>query len=434
MNTMNFTGSGRLRSLVLGSVILSAGVFASSAQSGATKGPDYSGKSVYSDYSRWSVGVHAGVPFQRGDFHSFSHDKTYVGVMGGLQVGYQITPWIGVSLTGDMGRADGGAKGNELDFILQPDGNSYYGPWENRPAGSVHYNDLWNRVKYMTFGLHADLVVNNFFRTPGREDRRWTVLLSPAVYLQKFDPTVYSRAGDQRFTDRDLDNGVNLGLGGDVALRYRTGRHIDLELKAGIAWIDNNRFDGIATCCTRQFNWLATASIGVVWKIGNQKKKDNLMYAPVRSAVPAPVVPAPEKKQEQPAPAPAPAPAPVVEESQPAVVVAADRLPSLPAVYFRRGDATIDRMKYRSALDAIVKALKEAPGVQVLILGYADHTGGTPVNDRITKARAEALKAYLVSEGIPASRLSIRGMGKDRSLTGEEAYSEKARRVEVREE
>lgn len=433
MNTMNFTGCGRWRRIFWSSAILSAGVFTLSAQSDAAQASGGSCPAVYSDYSRWSVGVHAGLPFQRGDFHSFSHDKTYVGIMGGLQAAYQIAPWIGVSLTGDWGRADGGAKGNELNFILKPDGDSYYGPWENRPAGSVHYNDLWNRVKYMTFGLHADLVVNNFFRTPGREDRRWTVLLSPAVYLQKFDPTVYSRADDQRFTDRDLDNGVNLGLGGDVALRYRTGRHIDLELKAGIAWIDNNRFDGITTCCTKQFNWLATASIGVVWKIGNKQKKDNLMYAPVRRAVPVPVAPVPEKKKEEPVSAPAPAPVQPVPE-QPAVVVAADRLPALPAVYFRRGDATIDRVKYRSALEAIVKALKEAPDVQVSILGYADHTGGTPVNDRITKARAEALKAYLVSEGIPAGRLSIRGMGKDRSLTGEEAYSEKARRVEVREE
>lgn len=347
--------------------------------------------------------------------------------MGGLQIGYQITPTFGLSLTGDYGKNKGGAKGNELDYILKPNGDSYYGSWDSRPEGAVKYNDLYTDVKFMNFGLHLDINVNNFFRSNNSGTRRWTVLLSPAVYLQKFDPTVYKRADDKRFTTTDLDNSVNLGLGGDIALRYRASKHIDLQLKTGVAWINNNEFDGITTCCTKKYNWLANASIGIVWKIGNKNKKDNLMYAPTKIVPVPPVV----TKKEEPAPAPAPAPAPKEEPKQEVAVVVSDQLPELPAIYFKRDESKINVAKYQNELNTIVAALKNAPDANVDILGYADHTGGKAVNERITAARANALKDYLISQGISASRLTAKGMGKDMSMSGKEAYGEKARRVVV---
>ena len=61
---------------------------------------------------------------------------------------------------------------------------------------------------------------------------------------------------------------------------------MDLQLKSGMAWVSNNHFDGVATCCTSKYNWLANLSVGVVWKIGNNKKKENLMYASSRRVTP----------------------------------------------------------------------------------------------------------------------------------------------------
>ena len=70
--------------------------------------------------------------------------------------------------------------------------------------------------------------MNNFFGK--KELRRWTVLLSPAVYLQKFSPKLYKKEDDKRFdTSSTLDNDVNLGLGGDIALRYRASKHIEIR-------------------------------------------------------------------------------------------------------------------------------------------------------------------------------------------------------------
>jgi len=386
-------------------------------------------KQVYNDFSRWSLGVNGGISVFRGDMVSFSADKTYIGGQGGLQLGYQFTPTFGLSLTVDMGQGKGSAKEWEKEFRIYPTGESYYGTAPE--AGFAFYNDLYAKVKYYTVGLHGDFNVNNFFGK--KEMRRWTVLLSPAVYLQKFSPKLYKKEDDKRFdTSSTLDNDVNLGLGGDIALRYRTGKHVDLQLKSGVAWIANNNFDGVATCCSSKYNWLANLSIGVVWKLGNNKKKENLMYASTRAVAPV-VLPVKEEKRPE-----------VKEEQRPVekqgkkpvenvvkVEAAEKAFPALPTIHFKRNFAVIDT-RYAGELSRIVETLKEFPGVKVDIRGYTDHTGTDRVNLPLSLKRAGALKSYLVSKGIPADRMTIFGEGKDRSVDPKDIYTEKARKVEVK--
>ncbi len=387
-------------------------------------------KQVYNDFSRWSLGLNGGISVFRGDMVSFSAGKTYIGGQGGLQLDYQFTPTFGLSLTADMGQGKGSAKEWEKGFKIYPTGESYYGTTPE--AGFARYNDLYAKVKYFTVGLHGDFNVNNFFGK--KELRRWTVLLSPAVYLQKFSPKLYKKGDDKRFdTSSTLDNDVNLGLGGDLALRYRVGKHVDLQLKSGLAWIANNNFDGVATCCTSKYNWQANLSVGVVWKIGNNKKKENLMYAAARSAAPV-ILPVKEEMR------------PVVKEEQKTIVKQEEKtvenvvkveavektFPELPTIHFKRNLAVIDTVRYAGELSRIVETLKEFPGVQVVICGYTDHTGTDRVNLPLSLKRAEALKTYLVSKGIPAARMNTFGEGKDMSVDKQDIYTEKARKVEVK--
>ena len=387
-------------------------------------------KQVYNDFSRWSLGGNGGISVFRGDMISFSADKTYIGVQGGLQLGYQFTPTFGLSLTADMGQGKGSAKEWEKAFKIYSNGESYYGT--EPETGFAYYNDIYTKINYFTLGLHGDFNVNNFFGK--KELRRWTVLLSPAVYLQKFSPKLYKKEDDKRFdTSSTLDNDVNLGLGGDIVLRYRASKHIDLQLKSGVAWIANNNFDGVATCCTSKYNWLANLSVGVIWKIGNNKKRENLMYATARSVAPV-ILPVKEETR------------PVVKEEQKPVVKQEEKtvenvvkveagvkaFPVLPTVHFKRNSAIIDTVRYANELSRIVEALKEFPGVKVDIRGYTDHTGTDRVNLPLSLKRAEALKMYLVSKGILADRMSTFGEGKDISVNQKDIYTEKARKVEVK--
>ena len=60
-----------------------------------------------------------------------------------------------------------------------------------------------------------------------------------------------------------------------------------------------------------------------------------------------------------------------------------------------------------------------------------DHTGTDEINAPLSIRRAEALRDYLVGQGIDASRIvTVEGRGKS-LLCGEDAYSVMARRAEA---
>jgi outer membrane protein OmpA-like peptidoglycan-associated protein len=62
-------------------------------------------------------------------------------------------------------------------------------------------------------------------------------------------------------------------------------------------------------------------------------------------------------------------------------------------------------------LDLSVKLLKDNPDIVVEIRGYTDNTGSYQGNVRISKARADAVRDYLVSQGIRFSRVMTKGFG-----------------------
>ena len=129
---------------------------------------------------------------------------------------------------------------------------------------------------------------------------------------------------------------------------------------------------------------------------------------------------------------------PVVKKEEQAVEnvvqveTAEQTFPVLPTIHFKRDLAVIDTARYANELSRIVEALKEFPGVKVDIRGYTDHTGTDRINLPLSLKRAEALKTYLVSKGIPADRMNTFGEGKDMSVDEKDIYTEKARKVEVK--
>jgi len=66
------------------------------------------------------------------------------------------------------------------------------------------------------------------------------------------------------------------------------------------------------------------------------------------------------------------------------------------------------------ALDSVAKVLQEHPEIRRLeVAGHTDNMGPDAVNLQISKTRAEAVRAYLVTRGVDASRLSANGFGPD---------------------
>jgi outer membrane protein OmpA-like peptidoglycan-associated protein len=65
----------------------------------------------------------------------------------------------------------------------------------------------------------------------------------------------------------------------------------------------------------------------------------------------------------------------------------------------------------RPELDEVVQLMKDNPTLQIQINGHTDNSGKQAENIVLSGNRAKAVTAYLVSKGIPATRLSSKGWG-----------------------
>ena len=84
-------------------------------------------------------------------------------------------------------------------------------------------------------------------------------------------------------------------------------------------------------------------------------------------------------------------------------------------------------------LDELAKVIQENPHVQkVSIEGHASDEGEEQHNLLLSKARAEAVRAYLITKGVSAERLASTGFGEGKPIAANDTPEgrEKNRRVE----
>ena len=87
-----------------------------------------------------------------------------------------------------------------------------------------------------------------------------------------------------------------------------------------------------------------------------------------------------------------------------------------PTVLFRQGKSTIDAAQY-APIELIAHYMKNHPDAKIEIKGYASPEGKAEFNQKLSAARAEAVKNALVKKyKIAADRLSTKGMGATNKL------------------
>lgn len=106
---------------------------------------------------------------------------------------------------------------------------------------------------------------------------------------------------------------------------------------------------------------------------------------------------------------------------------------SLDPIYFERSRALILRNSFE-ALDGLAVLLNEYPQMEICVEGHTDNNGKQNELIRLSEDRAEAVRDYLINEGISADRVTAKGFGGSRpfSLNDSEENRKKNRRVEVR--
>lgn len=112
---------------------------------------------------------------------------------------------------------------------------------------------------------------------------------------------------------------------------------------------------------------------------------------------------------------------------------AGETVVELRGVTFETGKAVLTPDS-RTVLDNVAASLVAHPDVRVEVAGHTDITGSRATNITLSKARANAVRAYLVDKGVPTERLTANGYGPDRPVASNKTPDGRAlnRRVELR--
>lgn len=201
-----------------------------------------------------------------------------------------------------------------------------------------------------------------------------------------------------------------------IAMLFAT---VALATAAGAQTVDNWRNGtgelvwkaGADNLCWRDANWTpATAAQGCDGAITAQAPQ-----APAAAVAPAPAA--------APAPAPASVAAPVVAASK--VTYAADA--------FFDFDKAVLKPEGKAKLDDVVAKVKGINLEVIVAVGHTDSVGKDAYNQKLSVKRAEAVKAYLVSNGIEANRVYTEGKGEAQPVADNKTGAGRAknRRVEI---
>jgi len=104
----------------------------------------------------------------------------------------------------------------------------------------------------------------------------------------------------------------------------------------------------------------------------------------------------------------------------------------LHGILFDLDSATL-RAESKPVLDEVVKLLAAEASWKLTIEGHTDASGAAAHNQTLSEQRAASVKAYLVSQGVDAARLTTAGFGSSRAVADNASELGRAqnRRVEL---
>jgi outer membrane protein OmpA-like peptidoglycan-associated protein len=102
------------------------------------------------------------------------------------------------------------------------------------------------------------------------------------------------------------------------------------------------------------------------------------------------------------------------------------------SVLFASGKTTL-LPTAQTKLNAVADALKDQADHQIIVEGHTDSQGTIASNDELSQGRAQAVRDYLVSRGVPSDRIRAQGLGAGRPVADNKSPEGRAnnRRVEI---
>lgn len=366
----------------------------------------------------WYVGVEGGMPFGFSTFSSFGHDKTHLGWAAGLYGGYRFNSIFSAELSAKYGEVNMSAQDCcvERNYWLGSDGVRY-------KAGvlgmdSWEYANLKSHVRMGRYGARVNVNLLGLFHKTANS--RWNLAVSPHIYAVTTKADIQIIADDAKVMKGSAN--WHLGYGADLQVGYQLTSCLNLGIYSGLTRLTGERMDAMPEHLHKNnFVWESGIRLGI--SFAKAKKKNVAVETTPIKELEVPTT-EPEVRTTEPE-----------VQQQETAEKAATRVgeqevveqpkATFPVVYFAFNSIGIKQSDL-SKLNGILRTLKENPKMKVTVTGWCDTKGSVTVNKRISRQRAEAVKTWLVKNGIEASRITAIGNGSD-----DIQDADKARRVET---
>lgn len=403
-------------------------------------------------FRTWSIGVNAGVltPISPlGGKNDFSNNKSGFGY--GLYIKKQFTPYFSLRLDGVRGK-------------LKGDNSEAY------DSGLTNNSPVRAFDTQLEYSGSLNAVVNMFNIDMFKKENVLQLYASAGAGLAGYKPTITTAAGTTAYAGGKTISELIIPVG--LGAKFKLSDGVNLDLGWTINYVDGDNLDGYYRGGNDKYNY-GYAGLEFALGKGKQLAFHNPVAATYDEAVAAkntanalksdldaqkaenaklrsemndllkdsdgdgvadkldkcPGTPAGTVVDGSGCPIKIPAP----QVTEKVIVTEADRKVVAEAIKnleFDLGKATI-RSKSYATLNRVAALLVEK-NFSLKLAGHTDITGSRELNLRLSKERAESVKAYLVSQGANASRIEATGYGPDQPIATNKtaAGRQQNRRVE----
>jgi len=419
---------------------------------GAVQAQDKSAEA--SQLSTWSIGVNAGAlsPISPlGGKNDFSNWKTDLGY--GLYIKKQLTPYFSLRLDGVRGKL----KGDNAE------------PFD---GGTVNVSNVSAFETDLSYSGSLNAVVNLFNISMFNKNSAVQLYASAGAGLAGYKvKTATGGGGLADYADGKTISELIIPVG--LGAKFKVTERINLDLGWTVNYVDGDNLDGVYRSSNDKYSY---AYGGLEFALGKGAKQlawhnpvaltyDEALQAKqtadaLKSDLDAQKADNAKLRAEMGdllkdtdgdgvsdkfdkcpgtpsgtvvdgSGCPLKAPAPVVQEK--VIITEADRKVVADAIRnleFDLNKATI-RAKSYPTLNRVAELLIQK-NFSLKLAGHTDNTGSNALNMRLSKARAESVRTYLVAQGANASRIEATGYGEDQPIASNKtaAGRQKNRRVE----